>query len=160
MAKKVKDKYMQFLRSANATQPSADTFGNVEMRTGCSVRAKLAMEIHEILLFWVPASLVNNSWVEIMLNTVEGDVIGGMTKPQSILLVEAMCRLNTGGGGWEIVAPFIYKFDPPLLIVNDSLWVGIKSNATAVANTCYCRIGYTWKTITDAEYVEALELMR
>lgn len=160
MPKKVKDEYMQFLRSQNATQSGADVYADVEVKTGCSVRAKLGMLIHEICLFWVPASFVNASWVELQVKTVEGDVAGGMTKAQVLLLIEAMCRFATNGGGWQIVAPFIYKFDPPLLYVNDSIWFGIKSAATGVANTMYGRLGFTWKTITDAEYVEALELMR
>ena len=159
IAPKVKDKYMQFLRSQNALQPAADTYGNVEIRTGCSVRAKLGMEIHEIHIFWAPASFINNSWVELQVNTVEGDVQGGMTKAQSLLLLEFMCRYSTNGGGW-VPCNYVYKFDPPLLYVNDSIWVGVKSNATGVANVAYARIGFTWKTVSDAEYIEALELMR
>jgi hypothetical protein len=159
MVKKIKDKYMQFLRSGNATQPTPDAYGNVEVRTGCSVRASLGMEIHEIHIFFAPASMVDNSWVETQVNTVSGDVEGGMTKAQSILLLEHMCRFTTNGGGW-VPCNHVHKFDPPLLYVNDSIWVGIKSNATGVANTCYARIGFTWKKVSDAEYIEALELMR
>ena len=160
MAKKIQDKYMQFLRGQNVLQSAADVYADEEMRTGCSVRAKLGMEIHEITFFWVPASFVNNSWVELQVKTVQGDVAGGMTKAQVIYLWEAMCRFTTSGGGWQVIEPFVVKFDPPLLYVNDSIWVGIKSNATAVANVGYARIGFTWKTVSDAEYIEALELMR
>ena len=159
MVKKVKDEYMQFLRSQNSLQPSADAYGDVEIRTGCSVRAKLGMLIHEIHLFWAPASFVNNSWVELHVKTEAGDIAGGMTKAQVLLLLEFMCRYATSGGGW-VPCNYVYKFDPPLLYVNDSIWIGIKSNLTGVANVCYARIGFTWKTISDAEYIEALELMR
>jgi len=159
MVKKVKDEYMQFLRSANALQPGADTYGDVEIRTGCSVRAGLAMLIHQIHLFWAPASFVNNSWVELHVKTVSGDVAGGMTKPQVLLLLEFMCRYATSGGGW-VPCNYIIKYDPPLLYVNDSIWIGVKSNATGVANVAYAQIGFTWKKITDAEYIEALELLR
>ena len=70
---------------------------------------------------------------------------------------EAMCRFARLGGGWQFMGPTKQTFDPPILYAGKSLFMALNSHVTGVANIGNARIHYTWKLLTEAEFMEALE---
>jgi len=149
---------MNYLRWPFFAQSGVDVTTKLSIKTGCSVRGLLAMVIHTIEFFHVPAFWINGAWVVVGIDNREADD-PNLCYPQTLDMREYMCRFATQGGTM-VISPQKTTFDPPLLIVEDELWLKISSNITGVANVVQARIGFTWKKITQAEYVEALELMR
>ena len=151
------NRYMKFLRIPDFVQSGADIYTDIEVPTGCSAQEHLAMEIHAVELFWVPASFVNHSWVEMTLQTEKGQQMGGISNKAVLVHWEAMCRFARLGGGWQFMGPTKQTFDPPILYAGKSLFMALNSHVTGVANIGNARIHYTWKLLTEAEFMEALE---
>ena len=134
-------KYMKFLRVPDFKQSKADIYTDVKVPTGCS--KEKSMEIHAVELFWVPASFVNGSWVEMTLQTEKGQQVGGISNENVLAHFEAMCRFASRGGGWQIIGPTKQTFNPPILYEGEALYVALNSSATGVENAGNARIHYT-----------------
>ncbi|MBA7591893.1 hypothetical protein ES708_34064 [subsurface metagenome] len=160
MAKKIVDKYMNFLRSGTMLQPGNDLDIVDEVQTGCSVRAKLAMEIH-MVDFEIPPPVNGPSWTEMWLASDDISALFAVQAHYAINELIAYQESNAVGVSVEAgMQSHRIDFDPPLLYAFTSIFFGARSNATTSANIFSGRIGFTWKTLTDAEYIEALESWR
>jgi len=140
-------KYMEFLRFPDFPQSDADIYTDEKVPTGCT--KDRFMEIHAVELFWVPASFVNGSWVEITLQTEEGQQVGGISNEAVLVHWEHMCRFSKNGGGWQIVGPRKQTFDPPILYKGEFLYLALNSSATGVRNAGNARVHYTWSARGD-----------
>lgn len=160
MVKKIVDKYMNFLRTGTMTQPAVDGDVLDELQTGCSVRAKLAMEIHRVDLE-IPPPVGGPSWTEMWLASEDISALFATMAHYAIDALIAYQEQNAVGASIEAgLQSYTIEFDPPLLYAFTSIFFGGRSAATGAANIFSGRVGFTWKTLTDAEFVEALEAWR
>lgn len=157
--KSMTDIYMNWLRHAVVS-------GNVGyctsegVKTGCNVRAGIAMLIHQIAYVIpnkVTAAEFNVGWSSKSLQgeTSVDEMIFG--RKHVIDFAEHCTTLTTSGAILEIM-PDIHYFDPPMIYGEPEIFLNAWHSTATQGVTS--RIGFTYKILTAAEYIEILESYR
>jgi len=161
---KLVDKYMNYLVSPAMLQPGADANFSIEQVTGCNVAARLAMLIHEIEVECVIPRIADGAWVAMNLNSrdVLADIVATGTTPWQTILYQQqwLCRLSGAAGVNTEKVVLVRKFDPPLLYAQKTFVWHLRSHLTTDANGAKARVGFTWVTLKDKDYMEAIENFR
>jgi hypothetical protein len=144
----------------SVTQGGADAFAiSAAFDTGLSGQTQRAYRVRE-LLFEFPrpsAGAITNTNQELALCRRTKTAMPVITDKDVIAKVAWRVEIATSGAYLlDAVKRSAFTEDDELLIVEDSLYLAIDSNATTLTSTAYCRIGYELVNISAVDRLTLL----
>lgn len=141
---------------ASATQGSNDAFVEAEIATGLSNVARTAYRIR--VIEWYHSSLPGvDCQLEMILRRNSSATIG-YSSQAVIAGLRKVVDFTTSGAIVDEAFPNArhYSKDTELLIVEETLYLDVDSNATSQQNNCIVRIGVEQRSITENERLAIL----
>lgn len=143
------------LLTGSVTQGSADAFAVASISTGLSGQTKLSFAINSILLELSDVQEKDSGQYEVAICRRTKAAMPNITDPDVIYKFKIFTDFTTSGA---IAIDGIKTFEPQgdLLIVEDTIYLCIDSNATTATNTAYMAINYATKTISEVDRLTLL----
>jgi hypothetical protein len=158
--KRQADEYMNWLRHA-VISGNVGYVTSEGVKTGCNVRAGIAMLIHQIA-YVIPMKVseaeFNVGWSSKDLQgetSVDNMMFG---KKHVIDFAEHVSTMTTDGAILE-VQPKVHHFDPPIIYAEPEIWLNAW-HSTVTTQGVTSRIGFTYKILTPTQFIEVLESYR
>lgn len=162
------DKYANYLQD-EITASAVSTYTENEIETGCSMRAGLAMEIHQVeICVSVPEAPTDKK--QGPCTTAELWSFGGRTGAGNVgqrgHIAGNMMMLfttDTARTAENIPASKIGQeakkevFDPPLLYARPKIYFSCIDNHATTPMEASLKITFTWVKLTPTEFIEAME---
>lgn len=142
--------------TASVVQGSADAFAQAEMATALTGLTNVAFRVREILFEFSAFGTVTSDqflWIARRSKTA----IPAVTDRDVLAMHSLSYKFTTSGASSrKFVERLAFAEDDELLIVEDPLYLGIDSTATALTLTGYARIGYERVSISALDRLSLL----